>query len=299
MGKIKSSKVPPPGACIFCPFVGELTKEHILPKWMRPHLPSYDGVSYEGKIWRRDTSTGEELPPQIESLKGTGEHRSQTLKVVCGTCNKGWMSQIVNRAKAAIEPLILGRWEALSVDVQRKIATWFALHNMVYEQLWSGLQITSEADRRKFMADRDPGPRRFIWIAKTSDGSAIPTFARFMGSGKPGVSSQMTLVLAAAVGQVTLISIYDPSSVIGEERMQRIEELLNMIGLRVWPLTENPAPPQMTVEAEALNYYLSEIEKIIRGGESNFAKEVPDALKQVIEMVRRQAAAGLWPPKGF
>lgn len=298
MGKIKSSKVPPHGACIFCPFVGELTKEHILPHWMRPHLPSYDGVAYEGKLWRR-TSTGEELPPQVKSLKGTGEHRSQTLKVVCAPCNNVWMSQIVNGVRAAIEPLMLGRWDELSVEVQRKIATWFALHNMVYEQFWSGLQITSEADRRKFMADRDPGARRFIWIAKTSDGSAIPTFARFMGSGKPGVSSQMTLVLAAAVGQVALISIYDPSGVIVEERMQRIEELLNMIGLRVWPLTENPVPPQKRVEAEALNYFLTEIEQIIRGGESKYAKEVPAALKQVTEMVRRQAAAGLWPPKGF
>ena len=81
--------------------------------------------------------------------------------------------------------------------------------------------------------------------------------------------------------------------------MQRIEELLNMIGLRVWPLTENPVPPQKRVEAEALNYFLTEIEQIIRGGESKYAKEVPAALKQVTEMVRRQAAAGLWPPKGF
>lgn len=292
MNTIKKAKERPHATCMFCDFVGELSKEHILPHWMRPHLPGYEGVYYEGKTWRRDTSTGEELPPQVHIGKGTGEHRSQTLRVVCTECNNGWMSQIVNDVKPAIEPLMLGDWGNLSVDVQRSIATWFALHNMVYERSWDSLKITSDADRLKFKEDRDPGPRRFIWIAKTSDGSAIPTFARFMGSGEPGESSQMTLVLAAAVGQVALISIYDPSGVIKEEGMQKIQALLDFWGLRVWPPTVNPAPPKTTVEAEALNYFLSEVEQIISGRESKLAKAMPELMKFAADIIKRQTDPG-------
>jgi hypothetical protein len=193
--------------CIFCDVTEVLSKEHILPHWMRPHLPDTEVPPSKAKLWHRDSATGQPLPPQDESPRlGSGEHRSQTLRVVCTNCNNGWMSQIVEDGRPAIEPLMLGRWKDLSEEVQRKIATWFALHNMVCERLWEHLQITPLAERQKFMKDHDPGPRRFIWIARTADESAITAFARVMGSGtEPSMFSQTTLVMAAAVGKVCLL----------------------------------------------------------------------------------------------
>lgn len=286
----------PHATCLFCNFFGVLSKEHILPSWMRDHLPDTEVPHLQGTLWRRDRATGTPLAPQTEGRRGSGEYRSQTLRVVCSKCNNGWMSTIVDDGKPAIEPLMLGHWGNLSEEVQRRIATWFALHNMVFERSWNHLQITALADRQKFMEDHDPGSRRFIWIAKIADDAAMPTFARVMGSGEPSASSPTTLVIAIAVGKVALMSIYDPSRIVGEERMQKIEELLNPWGLRIWPTTANAAPPEATLEAEGLNHFLFEIEQIIGGGESRLAQARPEMMKLAMEMVKRQMADGKWPP---
>lgn len=271
----------PKDHCIFCGAYEELSREHVLPDWMKPHLPGYEGVYREGKLFLRDMETGIEQAPQIVIKNGSGQHRSQTLKVVCGKCNGVWMSQIVQDAKPALELIMQGQWVDLSEQVQQKISIWFTLHNIVYEQYSKLLQVTSDADKQKFMADRDPGSRRFIWMAKIHDDRMIPTFARFLGTGNPNSSSQKVLILAIAIGETALISVNDPSGIVNDEKIQKIEKMLSRWSLRIWPSTVNAVEPTSIIQPDALYDFLKDIERIIAGGESRLESALAEFFKEL------------------
>jgi len=81
--------------CAFCPSTAALTGEHLWSDWINGVLPpaSYTFKKLDATTKKESTWGGKEL-----NLKA---------KVVCETCNSGWMSDIENgEAKPALSPLI-------------------------------------------------------------------------------------------------------------------------------------------------------------------------------------------------
>lgn len=103
-----------PRRCAFCGSRKSLTKEHVLPQWLKPIVP------FEGK-------TGVEF--------ATGERRTlpispseRTAKAFCRSCNTGWMNDLEGAAKPLLTPMILGerRPRKLKRLALQTIATWAA-----------------------------------------------------------------------------------------------------------------------------------------------------------------------------
>jgi hypothetical protein len=98
--------------CVFCGSQSDLTREHVLPDWL--------------------TAIGLDLEPQIHHVgplnKVPREWSSKpfktTVRMVCGTCNSGWLSHLEAAAKSVIAPLILGKSGRLLYDDQALISTW-------------------------------------------------------------------------------------------------------------------------------------------------------------------------------
>ena len=91
--------------CAFCPNVAN-SREHIFSDWMNALLPGK-------KVWRKRNSDGSSPAPFI-----TGGLDLKA-KVVCGACNKGWMSRLENEhAKPALADLIVGT-KKLQISKQR------------------------------------------------------------------------------------------------------------------------------------------------------------------------------------
>ena len=117
------------GKCIFCGFEGKLTREHIWADWLRAYIPK-DMTSYEaGKV----TVNMPGISDKVAAKKIAGDPHSRRVKYVCGTCNSGWMSQLQERAKPVVIPLIEGRGLKLSQRQQKTLAAWIAMAVMCSE----------------------------------------------------------------------------------------------------------------------------------------------------------------------
>lgn len=145
--------------CIFCGSSKRLTKEHILPKWLRKYLPvndhrsrhvvsSLDGVGKRGKLERPGTMF------------------SQTLRIVCADCNNGWMSLLQQKAKPILSKLIKNEWPVLSQNDQAIMSTWAAMTTCVSE-FSDQHTATIPQDHRSFIFQTKSVPQDwFVWIGR-------------------------------------------------------------------------------------------------------------------------------------
>lgn len=99
--------------CVFCGG-SPLTKEHVLPRWLRHHLD----YAPQTATWttRPDGSLNSAL--SIPVIPG-----ERTVRMVCATCNNGWMSKLETRAEPALRHLIVGR-PTLTHGQRQILASW-------------------------------------------------------------------------------------------------------------------------------------------------------------------------------
>ncbi len=208
-----------PGECIFCGATENLTKEDYLPKWMKElFLPvatmkeqGLDGVDY-GLVKR----TG-----MTHSLK----------KVVCATCNSGWMSRVQKLVKPVLGYMIVTDESAsseLDYDGAVAVCLWLVMTAMVYDFADANrTQYFSRESRHTFGQTRLPPP--WIWAL----------VGRRRLAGQPAVYfGQGTLDLAVMNGSVaTQLDGHVFNVVIGHAVLQLIHipdepELLRELVIR-------------------------------------------------------------------
>lgn len=157
-----------PETCVFCGN-DELTNEHVWPEWFGELLSSISSTPYSVRAFGRAWST-----PKIDLVA----------KVVCRTCNNGWMSQLEAQAKTILTPMILGEQRAviLSPRQQTVLARW-ALKTAIMTDFFP--------DDPLVPADWYPGVRThayppdqcLIWTAASGSPSAAVHLHRMRATG--------------------------------------------------------------------------------------------------------------------
>ncbi len=103
----------PTKECAFCSHSGNLSLEHITSEWMNTLFPGENIHQREARGKRAQWTTHDEIDWKA--------------RVVCETCNTGWMSNIESKhAKPVLTPLITGhnvRTE-ITQEIARSIALW-------------------------------------------------------------------------------------------------------------------------------------------------------------------------------
>lgn len=95
-----------------------------------------------------------------------GHITTKKIRVVCGSCNNGWMSTIESAVQSFATPMILGRSGVLNENQQTLLAQWATLKLMVVELNHRTEAVTTQAERFAFRESRDiPRGLRF-WIAQ-------------------------------------------------------------------------------------------------------------------------------------
>src|SRR5215470_8426916 len=118
--------------CIFCGGF-RLSKEHLFSKWtyaLVPNSPTDTHVRGHFTSSRGNPSVIEER--EVKSYQGNVN--TIRLRVVCKTCNNGWMSREDKEIKPILSALILCQPISLDEAAQLKLATWIAMKAMVAEQ---------------------------------------------------------------------------------------------------------------------------------------------------------------------
>lgn len=154
-----------PKRCIFCGGGGvrgnPISKEHIWPEWMHPHLPKME----KAKNWSATVSVGL-TPLTVQRNKSRlGHPFTKTLRVVCKTCNESWMGSIEQQAKAHFTKLFQPKPYLLDLQAKRTIAKWMALKTLVLEFDGDSSPVASIEMREAFRKHQTIPNGMKIWMA--------------------------------------------------------------------------------------------------------------------------------------
>lgn len=158
--------------CIYCGRNGSLSREHVFPDWMNDVLATKTDVSFD-MIEQNLVKDG----VHRETRKSRGHVRQ---KIVCESCNNGWLSRIDNDSKKIVSALIkdeknqiIGLSEATlvtSLSAKMAINSDFMVPND---------SAISEACRTAFYANRTPSDFWHIWIGRHKGAKFSRTIDRF------------------------------------------------------------------------------------------------------------------------
>jgi hypothetical protein len=155
--------------CVFCGSHGPgtvITGEHLWSDWMASYLPE-DPTAKRIEFMEDLESEKSMRPILIESTK-PGAANKKKMRVVCATCNSGWMSIMENDTKPMLLPLITGRQSSLDAGSIQQLMQWVTLKTMVAEHdVFDGrtpMPIYDSVARRRFMDTRDIPDGIWAWI---------------------------------------------------------------------------------------------------------------------------------------
>jgi hypothetical protein len=131
-------------SCVFCGAT-PLTKEHVLPQWLRDAL----GVSQLRVRYirhTRDTLRHHDGPAFLEQVR-----------VVCATCNNGWMNDLEESVRQFLPTLITGRQVLIEEAEQRALARWSLKTMLMYQYTHNERHrgVIPEPDYTEFYVTRE------------------------------------------------------------------------------------------------------------------------------------------------
>ena len=144
-----------PKPCIFCGQFGDKSREHFYPNWVASHVTQKQPAHHT-----LTTSTAKGFAPAqvTREVKREGNLVTRKLRVVCRSCNNGWMSKLEETAK----PILLRGFSAqpfsFSQSEQDILCRWACLKALVAENSEPELATTPHADRRDFFETQIPPP---------------------------------------------------------------------------------------------------------------------------------------------
>lgn len=160
-------------SCIFCGKKGNKSKEHLWPVWMHEFLPTVG----DGNNVRELSSF--KLQQQIDQkkLKRQGHLFTTKFRVVCKTCNNGWMSELEEDVKPTFLKLIKGEKSNLSEKDQEILSRWISMKVMLGEHAEKGIHVTPNKDRY-LLKDKQKIPEYFAIYIGTHDSNSDASWVR-------------------------------------------------------------------------------------------------------------------------
>jgi hypothetical protein len=224
-----------PRKCIFCAR-GNLSKEHVWPAWAAEHLP--DAVARDETL---QTVVGSDAQTQTDSRPGSLKHKK--LRVVCASCNSGWMSVIENDAKCVVMPMMLGQCLLLDESAQRLLARWIVLKIMVVDQSPPEAAVISPEERKAFMEQGAMPERLHIELASCGEAPWDTAMAKRTANLFPMEKRPSDLIAAEGrkniqtttfgIGQLVVHCIARAADAVNLAEMVVFSKPL----IKLWPLT--------------------------------------------------------------
>lgn len=121
--------------CIFCGSDARLTREHLWPQWLSRHTgPEGDLAS----SWKNGLSYGIQDVSGIKVMPFEIKNRpapaaDTVLKVVCNSCNSGWMAQLEARSQPVLVNQMADRHHRVSESERDTLVHWLMKTTAVFE----------------------------------------------------------------------------------------------------------------------------------------------------------------------
>lgn len=133
--------------CIYCGSAGKLTKEHIFGKWMKAHLKDQNYTKHmQARLMDENVGV-----LGRGSLAKSNNISDDSLRIVCSSCNNGWMSTIQNKAKNIIPNLMRHKWILNTPDDVLSVAQWCTMVAISFQFATPDMVSLSFENRKRFM----------------------------------------------------------------------------------------------------------------------------------------------------
>lgn len=138
--------------------------EDVLPTWLRKYLDVVThepGRYFEIRHFVRDPLIPERL--EIERVETEKSLFIRTYETVCGQCNREWMSQIQEKAKPILVPIIEGERKPLGIHTRQLIAVWSTMTAIMME--YAHDRTVGEARRLAFRDTKLPPINTWVLLS--------------------------------------------------------------------------------------------------------------------------------------
>lgn len=144
--------------CVFCGAT-PLTNEHVLPQWLRAAFPDVDNRA----LHIRESLTNQHARE--------GSLLDATAKIVCGSCNSGWMNELEAGVRDFIPRMIRGKRTMLGARRQAALATWAVKTAMMLQCTHpkEDQQAIPAEDHAALFRERQPNAMTTVWSGYLRD----------------------------------------------------------------------------------------------------------------------------------
>jgi hypothetical protein len=145
----------PKRACIFCSATSGLSREHLLPGWLKGVFPDVDLVTHYRVIGRSEHDRREwDARPFRERVR-----------VVCQRCNNVWMSQLEDAVKPIMIPMLKHVPCVIDRRAQELLATWALKTCLVFQASQTGAPpIAPRIHYTHVAREHTPPSQVSIWL---------------------------------------------------------------------------------------------------------------------------------------
>lgn len=223
--------------CVFCGSE-DMSEEHVIADWA---LRAF-GRSRRPFL-RRGAMTASSIPG-ASGLRVTPEEPFLTAKVVCRTCNNGWLSDIDRAASEVLKPVLQsGTTVTLSTAGQTAAANWVYKSAIVFDVAEHGRHGPLAPLREPFFAAKQAGARAGIWLGPASDPGVLPLSGTEIGLWRFGVQPTKRLLRLSM-----RINSADGSTSSSTESVHPIPGYHVMLG-NLWAFLGHPHMPPVDDQA--------------------------------------------------
>lgn len=237
--------------CVFCDG-SPVTKEHVFPQWLNQYLPP-----------------GRQQTEQARYGAGAFDVTRQsvgldfTVKKVCASCNNGWMSQLEDSSKDALEPLIIQQdLDLISLQQQRQIALWATKTAMMADQVQQEPLLPSHQLRRMRTHRAIPGGTR-VWLGSCPERNPTVTShtvrVDLSGVSTPGTPRPVGYYCPMKIGHLCIYVYFPAADVV----IQHAPEF-HLSVARIWPRRSSDLafpPPVQPRNGEAFEAFADALNK--------------------------------------
>ena len=226
-----------PGKCIFCEGF-RLSREHVFGEWLKEFFPRDKTTTHTmGTFtWSDEIIT---RGPSKTSQNKPGHTGTRKVRVVCQTCNNGWLSVLEDQTKPVLTPLITGKHANLTPEAQTILATWASKTVMTAEYVQPKGRCVTQKERVWLKARLTPPEDWCVWIA-AYNGSEWHNLTIYQHRGylhespipSPGDKARHIQSTFFGVGRIVFLVVNSAMSNI-RFAFSAIEEVTGLI--QIWP----------------------------------------------------------------
>jgi hypothetical protein len=150
-----------------------MTKQHVWPDWLKSVIPRVGNK--HSRLTTRVTFDQQKVTivPKLHEHNGAiGSHK---LRIVCASCNNGWMSQIEQQSKSLLTDLIKGIDIVLDKENQQLLCDWIMMTTMVAE-FTDHYTISIPYEHRNSIKNELFPPGWKIWIGRYEGIKSTPYY---------------------------------------------------------------------------------------------------------------------------